>query len=80
VSRFCYAGYCRYRAWNQAKPVWFTSDLIARIPSDFIPTRELAELDRVAGGQRRSSANMSVLELLAAAPNVPAVPALPSLA
>ncbi len=63
--------FTRYRAWNQAKPVWFTPDLIARIPSDFIPRRELAELDRVAGGQRRSSANMSVVELLAA-PNVPA--------
>ncbi len=52
--------------------MWFTADLIARIPSDFIPTRELAELDRAAGGQRRSTATMSVLELLAAAPNVPA--------
>jgi hypothetical protein len=62
---------CRYRAWNRANPVWFTPDLIARIPSDFIPGRELAELDRVAGGQRRSTANMSVLELFAA-PNVSA--------
>ena len=51
--------------------MWFTPDLIARIPSDFIPTRELAELDRIAGGQRRSTANMSVVELLAA-PSVPA--------
>ena len=51
--------------------MWFTPDLIARIPSDFIPTRELAELDRVAGGRRRNTANMSVVELLAA-PNAPA--------
>ena len=51
--------------------MWFTPDLIARIPSDFIPTRELVELDRIAGGQRRSTANMSVVELLAA-PNAPA--------
>ncbi len=53
------------------KPVWFTPDLIARIPSDFIPTRELAELDRAASSPRRSTA-MSVLELFAAAPKVPA--------
>jgi hypothetical protein len=52
--------------------VWFTPDLIARIPSDFIPTRELAELDHLAGGRRRSSANMSLVELLAA-PSMPAL-------
>ena len=51
--------------------MWFTPDLIARIPSDFIPTRELAELDHAAGGQRRSTVNMSVVELLGA-PNAPA--------
>ena len=57
------------------KPVWFTADLIARIPNDFIPKPYLDALDQAAGGQRRSTATMDPLELLA----VPTVPA-PALA
>jgi hypothetical protein len=60
----------RYGAWVHEKPVWFTADLIARIPNDFIPTRYLDALDQAAGGQRRSTADMGTAELLA----VPAVP------
>ena len=57
------------------KPLWFTADLIARIPNDFIPKRYLDELNEAAGGQRRSTVDMGSLELLAA-PTTPA-PALP---
>ena len=52
------------------KPLWFTADLIARIPNDFIPKRYLDELNQAAGGQRRSTVDMGMAELLA----VPAVP------
>ena len=52
------------------KPVWFTADLIARIPNDFIPTPFLDALNPAAGGQRRSTVDMGTVELLAA----PAVP------
>ena len=48
------------------KPVWFTADLIARIPNDFIPKRYLDALNRAAGGQRRSTVDMGMAELLAA--------------
>ena len=57
------------------KPVWFTADLIARIPNDFIPKRHLDALNQAAGGQRRSTVDMGTAELLAV-PTVPA-PALP---
>jgi hypothetical protein len=60
----------RYRAWVEETPVWFTADLIARIPNDFIPKRYLDALNQAAGGQRRSMVNMGTAELLAA----PAVP------
>ena len=60
----------RYGAWVHEKPVWFTADLIARIPNDFIPKRYLDALNQAAGGQRRSTVGMSTVELLM----VPAVP------
>ena len=49
----------------QEKPIWFTADLIARIPNDFIPKRHLDALDQAAGGQRRSTVDMGTAELLA---------------
>ncbi len=60
----------RYGAWVHEKPSWFTADLIARIPNDFIPKPFLDALNQAAGGQRRSTVGMSTAELLA----VPAVP------
>ena len=64
----------------QEKPVWFTADLIARIPNDFIPKRYLDALNQAAGGQRRSTVDMGTVELLAvpAAAELLAVPAVPS--
>ncbi len=46
------------------KPVWFTADLIARIPNDFIPKRYLDALNQAAGGQRRSTVDIGTAELL----------------
>ena len=60
----------RYGAWVKEKPLWFTADLIARIPNDFIPKPYLDALNQAAGGQRRSTVDMGTEELLA----VPAVP------
>ena len=51
------------------KPSWFTVDLIARIPNEFIPKSYLDALNQAAGGQRRSTVDMGTVELLA----VPAV-------
>ncbi len=51
------------------KPSWFTADLIARIPNEFIPKSYLDALNQAAGGQRRSTVDMGTVELLA----VPAV-------
>jgi len=65
----------RYGAWVHEKPLWFTADLIERIPNDFIPKRYLDALNQAAGGQRRSTVDMGTAELLAV-PTVPA-PALP---
>ncbi len=48
------------------KPRWFTADLIARIPSDFIPKSYVDTLNQAAGGQRRSTVDMGMAELLAA--------------
>jgi hypothetical protein len=56
----------RYGAWVHEKPIWFTADLIARIPNDFIPKRHLDALNQAAGGQRRSTVDMGTAELLAA--------------
>ena len=61
----------RYGAWVEEKPLWFTADLIARIPNDFIPKRYLDALNQAAGGQRRSTVDMGTAELLV-------VPAMPS--
>ncbi len=60
----------RYGAWVHEKPLWFTADLIARIPNDFIPKPFLDALNQAAGGQRRSTVDMGTAELLA----VPAIP------
>ena len=57
------------------KPVWFTADLIARIPNDFIPKRYIDALNQAVGGQRQSTVDMGSPELLAA-PTTP-TPALP---
>jgi hypothetical protein len=48
------------------KPLWFTADLIARIPNEFIPKSYLDALNQAAGGQRRSTVDMGTVELLAA--------------
>ena len=48
------------------KPSWFTADLIARIPNEFIPKSYLDALNQAAGGQRRSTVDMGTVELLAA--------------
>ncbi len=60
----------RYGVWVHEKPVWFTADLIARIPNDFIPKRYLDALNLAAGGQRRSTVDMDKAELLGE-PTVP---------
>jgi hypothetical protein len=62
------------------KPLWFTADLIARIPNDFIPKRYLDALNQAAGGQRRSTIDMGTAELLAvpAAAELLGEPAVPS--
>ena len=66
----------RYGAWVHEKPLWFTADLIARIPNDFIPKPFLDALNQAAGGQRRSTADMGAFELLAApAESAPTAPA-----
>ena len=64
----------------EEKPAWFTADLIARIPNDFIPKPFLDALNQAAGGQRRSTVDMGAFELLAvpAAAELLAVPAVPS--
>jgi hypothetical protein len=56
----------RYGAWVHEQPVWFTADLIARIPNDFIPKPFLDALNQAAGGQRRSTVDMGTAELLTA--------------
>ena len=70
LSVACSAISTRYAAWVEETPLWFTADLIARIPNDFIPKRYLDALNQAAGGQRRSTIDMGTAELLA----VPAVP------
>ncbi len=44
--------------------MWFTADLIVRIPNDFIPKPFLDALNQAAGGQRRSTVDMGTAELL----------------
>jgi hypothetical protein len=70
LSVACSANSTRYAAWVEETPLWFTADLIARIPNDFIPKRYLDALNQAAGGQRRSTVDMGTAELLAE----PAVP------
>ena len=66
----CSAVCTRYAAGVQENPSWFTTELIARIPNDFIPKRYLDALNQAAGGQRRSTVDMGTAELL----TMPAVP------
>jgi hypothetical protein len=62
----------RYAAWKRQQPSWFTEDVIARIPDDFMPKAELDSLNSAApDGRRRSSVSMNALELLLA-PSAPA--------
>ncbi len=62
----CSATSTRYGAWVEETPLWFTADLIARIPNDFIPKSYLDALNQAAGGQRRSTVDMGTAELLTA--------------
>ena len=47
--------------WEREKPVWFTPQIIATIPDDFIPPRALAKLG-VARERRASAASVRISE------------------
>jgi hypothetical protein len=51
-----------YAAWQALMPAFFTADLQARIPDDFMPAQVLHELNAHApGGRRPTLQNMSLL-------------------
>jgi hypothetical protein len=53
VRDFTHANWAR---WKEEQPAWFTEDVIARVPDEYIPIAALAELNAAAhGGQRRRS-------------------------
>jgi hypothetical protein len=53
VREFTHANWPR---WKEEKPAWFTETVIQRVPDEYIPIAELADLNAAAhGGQRRRS-------------------------
>ena len=51
----------KYNTWKAAGPCWFTDDLIALIPDDFLPIAEFGLLNAQGpGGKRQSLRNLSV--------------------
>jgi hypothetical protein len=51
-----------YAAWKALMPSWFTPDLQARIPDEFMPTQVVRELNAQApGGRRPTLQNMGLL-------------------
>jgi hypothetical protein len=51
-----------YAAWKALVPSWFTPDLQARIPDEFMPTQVVHELNAQApGGRRPTLQNMGLL-------------------
>ncbi len=51
-----------YAAWKALMPSWFTPDLQARIPDEFMPTQVVQELNAQApGGRRPTLQNMGLL-------------------
>ncbi|GMI28967.1 hypothetical protein TeGR_g4898 [Tetraparma gracilis] len=49
--------------WKEEQPAWFTEEVIQRVPDDFIPVAELAQLNAAARGgrRRRSSVGLEAL-------------------
>jgi hypothetical protein len=53
VREFTHSNWAR---WKEEQPAWFTEEVIARVPDEFIPVAALAELNAAAhGGKRRRS-------------------------
>jgi hypothetical protein len=53
VRDFTHANWAR---WKEETPAWFTEEVIARVPDEFIPVAEVAALNAAApGGKRRRS-------------------------
>jgi hypothetical protein len=47
--------------WKEEQPAWFTAEVIARVPDEYIPIAALASLNAAArgGNRRRSSAGLA---------------------
>jgi hypothetical protein len=45
----------KWAGWKAEKPAWFTEEIIARVPDEFIPVAEVAALNAAHGGKRRRS-------------------------
>jgi hypothetical protein len=58
VREFTHANWAR---WKEEQPAWFTAEVIARIPDEYIPIAALASLNAAAHGgkRRRSSAGLA---------------------
>jgi hypothetical protein len=53
VREFTHANWAR---WKEEQPAWFTAEVVARVPDEYIPIAALASLNAAAhGGQRRRS-------------------------
>jgi hypothetical protein len=53
VREFTHANWAR---WKEEQPAWFTAEVIARVPDEYIPIADLAALNAAAhGGKRRRS-------------------------
>ncbi|GMI36431.1 hypothetical protein TeGR_g5515, partial [Tetraparma gracilis] len=52
VRAFTLANWAR---WKEEKPAWFTEEVVQRVPDEFIPEEDLAEIVAAHGGQRRRS-------------------------
>jgi hypothetical protein len=52
VREWTHANWAR---WKEEQPAWFTEEVIARVPDEFIPVAEVAALNAAHGGKRRRS-------------------------
>ena len=65
-----------YAVWNALAPLWFTKDLQARIPDEFMPVQVVRELNEQApNGRRQTLQGMSLLQRLETIPRLSSTPA-----
>ena len=60
VREFTHANWAR---WKEEQSAWFTAEVIARVPDEYIPIAALASLNAAAHGGKRRRSSFGLVEL-----------------